>query len=194
MVAMIKRILNLAGKHKSKILLGILFNFLKSVCMAMVLWAVYIVASDLDSLTMDVIWKAFAVLCISVLGRFFFQWLMDISMSAKGFDIFRDYRLHVGSLMRKAPMGYFSEQRLGSIQNVLTTTVTELEQYSMMAVTDLTSGALMALVTLGELIAVLDTCTEAQRRRFLLYALDGLTLAEIGTVCGCSKVSVYRDK
>ena len=146
MVAMIKRILNLAGKHKSKILLGILFNFLKSVCMAMVLWAVYIVASDLDSLTMDVIWKALAVLCISVLGRFFFQWLMDISMSAKGFDIFRDYRLHVGALMRKAPMGYFSEQRLGSIQNVLTTTVTELEQYSMMAVTDLTSGALMALV------------------------------------------------
>ena len=109
MFAMIKRILNLAGKHKSKILLGILFNFLKSVCMAMVLWAVYIVASDLDSLTMDVIWKALAVLCISVLGRFFFQWLMDISMSAKGFDIFRDYRLHVGALMRKAPMGYFSE-------------------------------------------------------------------------------------
>ena len=31
MIAMIKRILNLAGKHKSKILLGILFNFLKSV-------------------------------------------------------------------------------------------------------------------------------------------------------------------
>ena len=60
MFAMIKRILNLAGKHKSKILLGILFNFLKSVCMAMVLWAVYIVASDLDSLTMDVIWKAAA--------------------------------------------------------------------------------------------------------------------------------------
>ena len=47
--------------------------------------------------------------------------------------------------------------------------------------------------TLGELMAVLDTCTEAQRRRFLLYALDGLTLAEIGTVCGCSKVSVYES-
>ena len=44
--------------------------------------------------------------------------------------------------------------------------------------------------TLDELMAVLDTCTEAQRRRFLLYALAGLTLAEIGTVCGCSKSSV----
>ena len=26
------------------------------------------------------------------------------------------------------------------------------------------------------LMAVLDTCTEAQRRRFLLYALDGLKI------------------
>ena len=42
-------------------------------------------------------------------------------------------------------------------------------------------------------MAVLDTCTEAQRRRFLLYALDGLSLAEIGVLCGCSKVAVYQS-
>ena len=47
--------------------------------------------------------------------------------------------------------------------------------------------------TLHELMAVLDTCTEAQRRRFLLYALDGLSLAEIGMLCGCSKVAVYQS-
>ena len=52
---------------------------------------------------------------------------------------------------------------------------------------------LCRMETLGELMAVLDTCTEAQRRRFLLYALDGLTLAEIGAVCGCSKVAVYQS-
>ncbi len=33
---------------------------------------------------------------------------------------------------------------------------------------------------------------QAQRRRFLLYAMDGLSYAEIGTICGCSKYSV-RD-
>ena len=38
---------------------------------------------------------------------------------------------------------------------------------------------LCRMETLGELMAVLDTCTEAQRRRFLLYALDGLSYAEI---------------
>ena len=51
---------------------------------------------------------------------------------------------------------------------------------------------LCRMETLGELMAVLDTCTEAQRRRFLLYALEGLSYAEIGTICGCSKYSV-RD-
>ena len=46
--------------------------------------------------------------------------------------------------------------------------------------------------TLNELMTILDTCTEVQRHRFLLYALDGLSLAEIGKLCGCSKYAV-RD-
>ena len=51
---------------------------------------------------------------------------------------------------------------------------------------------LCRMETLGELMAVLDTCTEAQRRRFLLYALDGLTFSEIAALCGCSKSSVQK--
>lgn len=46
--------------------------------------------------------------------------------------------------------------------------------------------------TLNELMTILDTCTEVQRHRFLLYILDGLSLAEIGKLCGCSKYAV-RD-
>ena len=52
---------------------------------------------------------------------------------------------------------------------------------------------LCRMETLHELMAVLDTCTEAQRRRLLFYALDGLSLAEIGVLCGCSKVAVYQS-
>ncbi|WP_269477196.1 RNA polymerase sigma factor [Hominibacterium faecale] len=46
--------------------------------------------------------------------------------------------------------------------------------------------------TLNELLAILDSCTEVQRRRFLLYALDGLSYSEIAARCGCSKYAV-RD-
>ncbi|WP_315120879.1 sigma factor-like helix-turn-helix DNA-binding protein [uncultured Clostridium sp.] len=46
--------------------------------------------------------------------------------------------------------------------------------------------------TLAEIMAVLNACTDAQRQRFLLYALEGMSYAEIGRHCKCSKYAV-RD-
>lgn len=146
MLKMIRRILNIAGNHKSRIILGILFNFLKTFSMAMMLLAIFIVFEHLNSLTPEVIRQALFILIASTIGRFLFQWLTDISMSAKGFDMFRDYRLSIGEKLKSAPMGYFSEQRLGTIQTILTSTVVELEQFSMLAITDITGGVSMAVI------------------------------------------------
>lgn len=146
MLRMIKRILNISGKYKGRILWGIFFHFLMSVSMAMMMLAIYVIVDNLSNMTPQIIFTALGILAASIAGRFSFQWSMETSMSAKGFDMFRDYRLAVGERMRKAPMGYFSEQRLGSIQTVLTSTVSDLEQYSMMAITNLTGGVLMTLV------------------------------------------------
>ncbi|ADY55875.1 Xenobiotic-transporting ATPase [Syntrophobotulus glycolicus DSM 8271] len=146
MLRMIGRILEIAGDSKPRIILGIVFNFFKTVSMAMMLLAVFLVFEHLEALTPDVIYQALWIIIVSVCGRFLFQWLMDISMSAKGFDMFRDYRLAVGEKLKGAPMGYFSEQRLGTIQSILTSTVVELEQYSMMAIMDITGGVSMAVV------------------------------------------------
>ncbi len=46
--------------------------------------------------------------------------------------------------------------------------------------------------TLQEIVAALESCTEIQRQRFLLFALDGLSYSKIGKLCGCSKYAV-RD-
>lgn len=46
--------------------------------------------------------------------------------------------------------------------------------------------------TQAELMTALSLCTEAQRRRFLLYALDGLSFEQIARLDGCSKYAV-RD-
>lgn len=47
--------------------------------------------------------------------------------------------------------------------------------------------------TLDELLSMLESCTATQRRRFLLYALDGLSYEQIARLDGCSKVSVYES-
>lgn len=44
--------------------------------------------------------------------------------------------------------------------------------------------------TLDEILAVLALCTDTQRERFLLYALNDFNCAEIGEMCGCSKQAV----
>ena len=41
--------------------------------------------------------------------------------------------------------------------------------------------------TLDEILAVLALCTPTQRERFLLFAMDGYSYAEIGKMQGCSK-------
>ena len=138
--------LDIAGDQKKYIYAGIVCNILKTFSMAMMLMAVYVVISHLDSLTAEVIGQGLGILIASVFGRFLFQWLEDISMSAKGFDIFRDYRLAIGEKMKSAPMGYFSDQRLGTIQTTLTSTVVELEQYSMLFITDITGGVSMSVI------------------------------------------------
>lgn len=38
-----------------------------------------------------------------------------------------------------------------------------------------------------------ENLAHEQRRRFLLYALDGLSYAEIAALCGCSKTSVFES-
>ena len=47
--------------------------------------------------------------------------------------------------------------------------------------------------TLAEIMAVLNACTEQQRQRFFLYALEGMSYAEIGRYCGCSKNAVMQS-
>lgn len=44
--------------------------------------------------------------------------------------------------------------------------------------------------TLDEIFSVLDTCTPIQRKRFLLFALDGYSCAAIGRMEGCSGEAV----
>ena len=108
------------------------------------MFGVFWILLHLDGLSPAIIGQAFGVILGSVLGRFFFQWMYDRTMSGSGYDIFRDYRLEIGERLKQAPMGYFSEQNLGTIQAMLTTTIADLEGYSMLAIEQMTSGVAMA--------------------------------------------------
>lgn len=119
MFSIIKRILRLSGKYRPRVIAGLIFNALKSCCAAFVFFAVLLVMLNIEHLTETVILQAFGIVALSVLGRFLFQYLSDVLMSASGYEIFREKRLEIGNQLKRAPMGYFTENNLGTVQTVL---------------------------------------------------------------------------
>ena len=101
--------------------------------------------ASINTLTATIIGQAFTIVTLSVAGRFLFQYLTNITMSVAGYDIFRDRRLEIGEQLKRAPMGYFTEGNLGTIQTVLTTTISDLEGNCMLALTFLVGGFAQAL-------------------------------------------------
>ena len=149
MFALIKRVLDLAGSFspaaRRSLTWGMVCNILKAFFMAGMLGAVFWALENRDHLDAVVALQCLGILAVSVIGQYVFQYLVDITMDAQGFHIFRDLRLRVGDRLKAAPMGYFSEQRLSAVTTTLTTTVHQLEEFMTICLTGLTGGVAQAL-------------------------------------------------
>ena len=140
MFSIVKRILTLSGKYRADVIAGLIFGAFKSFFASFMLFAVLLIMMNLEKLNMTIIAQATLIVGISILGRFIFQYLCDRKLSASGYEIFRDKRIEIGEKLKKAPMGYFSEKNLGTIQTVLTTTISDLEGMAMLAMNFIVGG------------------------------------------------------
>lgn len=145
MIAIVKRILKISGKYRKNVILGLIFSGLKSFFVSLMLLAVLLIMINLEQLNMTIIMQATAIIVVSIFGRFIFQYLCDRKLSASGYEIFKDKRIEIGEKLKKAPMGYFSEKNLGTIQAVLTTTISDLEAMAMLAMNFIVGGFFQAL-------------------------------------------------
>ena len=150
MYALARRVLDLAGSFsvaaRRSLIVGMVCNVLKALFMAPTIVAVFWALEHRDALGPDVIWQCLALLLVSVAGQYAMQYAIDITMDARGFDIFRDLRLRVGDRLKGAAMGYFSEQRLGAITTTLTTTLHQLEEFMTICLTGLSGGLATAVI------------------------------------------------
>lgn len=157
MYALARRVLDLAGSFsvaaRRSLIAGMVCNVFKALFMAPTIVAVFWALEHRDALGPDVIWQCLALLLVSVAGQYAMQYAIDITMDARGFDIFRDLRLRVGDRLKGAAMGYFSEQRLGAITTTLTTTLHQLEEFMTICLTGLSGGlATAAIMGIGFLL------------------------------------------
>lgn len=140
MVKIVQRILKISGKYRKNVIAGLIFSGLKSFFASIMMFAVLLIMINLEKLNMTIIMQATFIMLISIAGRFIFQYLCERQLSASGYEIFQDKRIEIGEKLKKAPMGYFSEKNLGTIQGVLTTTISELEGMAMLAMNFIVGG------------------------------------------------------
>ena len=146
MIKTLKRILALAGKYKGDIYTGIGCSLLESLFASADLFALLYLTVHLVNITPSVIGKALLILGIGLLGRMFFKWQITRKVSGAGYDIFEEVRLKLGEQLKTAPMGYFGEKQLGSIQAAATTSINDLENSAMSVVETVIGGLLYSLI------------------------------------------------
>ena len=145
MLKTIKRILDLCGSYKSRLIAGIVCSLIYSVCTACSIFAILNILLNIRELTNDHIRNSSWILLVSIVGKCIMKYLISIYMSANGYNVFCEKRMEIGDRMKRAPMGFFSEQNLGMINTALSSATTELENFSMVAVENMVGGIIQAV-------------------------------------------------
>lgn len=141
-----KRVLELVGEHRNLFITGLFFAFIKDFSFVFIFAALHYAFLNIDAWDFVIAFHCLCIMLGGIVYHFIFRYLQDRLVSAEGYEIFKAYRLRVGEKLKKAPMGYFNEQRLGNIQGALTSTISTLENYTVMLITDIISGFGIAII------------------------------------------------
>ncbi len=140
MFEFINRSLAIAGKNKNKMIAGMVMVFLQNFSLILSFIAIYTSYSYLDNLTPDKLWLIIILLFASFFFIFICNWLQNVLIGGVFTSVYRDYRLEVGEKLKKANMGYFTEQSLSKILSCFTNVLKSLENLSQLTFTFTISG------------------------------------------------------
>ena len=148
MLKSIKRIIDISGKYKSRILIAFIFSFFKSVLQnAAIVLTVLMIDDFLKSAIQKENFLRYGILLLScVLLQALCIHISDRLQSAAGFMLMSDLRIKLGEHLRKLPMGYFTGGNIGKISSVLSTDMVFVEENSMMTLADTISFYFSAVI------------------------------------------------
>ena len=117
MLKILRRIVRITGKYKTRIRLSYIPAFLKGIMLKAPLFL------------------SFFVIILAAI----FEHVSNVLQSATGYMVFADLRMKLGDHLRKLPMGYFTEGNIGKISSVLGTDMVFIEENCMGVLSELVS-------------------------------------------------------
>ena len=148
MIALVRRILDLAEGYRARIRLAAICSFLKAFLgKAPIIIAYYMIAAFINHHVTGkscVLAGVALVICLAL--QCIFQNLADRMQSGAGFEMLADLRKKLGAHLRRMPMGFFTEGNIGRISSVLSTDMVFIEENLMMVLADLMSYLFSAAI------------------------------------------------
>lgn len=152
MTKMIKRLLKFSGGKRNDLIASFVFSLLDSVFEMLPIMAILTVLSGLLTvaeggvMAASTIWASLGIMAISIAGRIFFNNLSCVKRTLGSFSMCAQKRLEIGEHMKRVPMGYFSENRLGEIAAAATTTLGDIENNAVSVLERVAGGFIHAIV------------------------------------------------
>ncbi len=141
MIKLMSRILEFSSKYKGRIVLAMVFSFLKSMlARAPIMLAFYALIRFYEGTESIRMCQQIGIaMVVCVLLQVLFQHTDDRLQSSAGYMVMAEKRMALGAHLRKMPMGYFTEGNIGKISSVLSTDMAFVEENCMAVLADLMS-------------------------------------------------------
>lgn len=152
MIRLFQRLLLFSGLQKKRLILSFLAYLVSSFFEMIPIMAILTVLTGIlkqlsgDVMPESTIWISLGIMIVSIAGRIVF---VDLSANARTLGSFAfgsEKRMEIGERLKRAPMGYFNENRLGDITAAVTTTLGDLEQQSVAIMENVAGGFIHAIV------------------------------------------------
>ena len=121
MIHLIRRLLDFSGKERNALIVSFIFSLLNAIFEMLPIIAILTVLSEMFStvdgglMSASTVWKSFVIMLASIAGRIVFSNLSCMKRTIGSFSMCANKRLEIGERLKRIPMGYFSDNRLGDI-------------------------------------------------------------------------------
>ena len=177
MIRLFQRLLLFSGLQKKRLIRSFLAYLVSSFFEMIPIMAILTVLTGIlkqlsgDVMPESTIWISLGIMIVSIVGRIVFVNLSANARTLGSFAFGSEKRMEIGERLKKAPMGYFNENRLGDITAAVTTTLGDLEQLSVTIMENVAGGFIHAIV-IGVWLMIYEW-------RIGLISLAGLAVALI---------------
>lgn len=147
MIETLKKVWDFSKNRHESLIKALVFAFIRSVFGNTQLLAVILAMNALAGnaqVKSSVFWIAvLAVICMA--ANFITSYVEQISTMQAGFFMTGDKRVSLGNILRKVPLGFFTDSSTGKVTTALTTTLSGIETSATMAMVGIISGLFSAL-------------------------------------------------